>query len=273
LRGKYLDAQFEMSLAANRASVACRSRKAGEVEAQHAMFAILMLDCFQTRNTPLAAETIPLSVNPADSSDMRCGPQVAPQNPFTHTTRKVLQMSRLLIPSVDDVPSASKPLLAAVQKQLGIVPNMMKLLGNSAPALEGYLSLSGALSKGALDAKLRESLALAVAEFNGCDYCLAAHTYIGKNMVKLSDDEINRARDGLAITARNAAALRFARRVTAEHGRVTDSDLSTLRSAGFDDAETIEIVLNVALNVLTNYVNNVAHTDVDFPRVSNHSPA
>ncbi len=182
-------------------------------------------------------------------------------------------MSRLAIPSVTDVPHASKPLLDAVHKQLGVVPNMMKLLGSSAPALEGYLALSGALAKGALDAKLRESLALAVAEFNGCDYCLAAHSYIGKNLVKLSDDEIGQARDGQATTARNAAALRFALRVATAHGRVTDSDLGNLRSAGFNDAETLEVVLNVALNVLTNYVNNVAHTDLDFPRVSTHAPA
>jgi uncharacterized peroxidase-related enzyme len=182
-------------------------------------------------------------------------------------------MSRLTIPAVTDVPTASKPLLDAVHKQLGVVPNLMKLLGHSPAALEGYLALSGALAKGALDAKLRESLALAVAEYNGCDYCLAAHSYIGKNLVKLSDEEIGQARDGRATTPRNAAALRFAQRVAAERGKVSDNDLATLRSAGFNDAETLEVVLNVALNVLTNYVNNVARTDVDFPRVSSHSPA
>jgi uncharacterized peroxidase-related enzyme len=182
-------------------------------------------------------------------------------------------MSRLAIPSVDDVPSASKPLLEAVHKQLGVVPNMMKLLGKSAPALEGYLSLSGALAKGTLDAKLRESLALAVAEFNGCDYCLAAHSYIGKNLVKLSDDQIAQARDGRATDTRNAAALRFAQRVAADRGRVQDADLAALHTAGFSDAETLEIVLHVSLNVLTNYVNNVAQTDLDFPRVSSHTPA
>jgi uncharacterized peroxidase-related enzyme len=182
-------------------------------------------------------------------------------------------MSRLTIPSISDVPDASKPLLDAVHKQLGVVPNMMKLLGHSPAALEGYLALSGALAKGALDAKLRESLALTVAEYNGCDYCLAAHSYIGKNLAKLSDDEIGQARDGRAMTARNTAALRFAQRVAAEHGRVSDNDLATLRSAGFNDAETIEVVLNVALNVLTNYLNNVAQTDLDFPRVSSHTPA
>jgi len=169
-------------------------------------------------------------------------------------------MSRLSIPAVVDAPAASQPLLAVVHKKLGVVPNLMKLLGQSPAALEGYLSLSGALDKGVLNAKLRESLALAVAEFNGCDYCLAAHSYIGKNLVKLTDDEIAQARDGRAADARNDAALRFAQRVAAERGRVLD-------------AETVEIVLHVALNVLTNYVNNVAHTDVDFPRVSAHTHA
>ena len=182
-------------------------------------------------------------------------------------------MSRLSIPAVVDAPAASQPLLAVVHKKLGVVPNLMKLLGQSPAALEGYLSLSGALDKGVLNAKLRESLALSVAEFNGCDYCLAAHSYIGKNLVKLTDDEIAQARDGRAADARNDAALRFAQRVAAERGRVLDADIAALRAAGFSDAETVEIVLHVALNVLTNYVNNVAHTDVDFPRVSAHTHA
>ena len=182
-------------------------------------------------------------------------------------------MSRLSILAVADAPAASQPLLAAVHKKLGVVPNLMKLLGQSPAALEGYLSLSDALAKGVLNAKLRESLALAVAEFNGCDYCLAAHSYIGKNLVKLSDDEIAQARDGRATDARNDAALRFAQRVAGERGHVQDADIAALRAAGFSDAETVEIVLHVALNVLTNYVNNVAHTDVDFPRVSSHTHA
>ena len=185
-------------------------------------------------------------------------------------------MSRLSIPAVADAPAASQPLLAAVHKKLGVVPNLMKLLGQSPAALEGYLSLSGALDKGALDARLRESLALVLAEFNGCDYCLAAHSYIGKNLVKLSDEQIAQARDGHATDGRNAAALRFARRVAADRGRVQDADIAALRDAGFSDAETVEIVLHVALNVLTNYVNNVALTDLDFPRVSSfsaHTPA
>ena len=90
---------------------------------------------------------------------------------------------------------------------------------------------------------------------------------------QMNDDEIAQARDGRAADARNDAALRFAQRVAAERGRLLDADIAALRAAGFSDAETVEIVLHVALNVLTNYVNNVAHTDVDFPRVSAHTHA
>ncbi|CDH47452.1 carboxymuconolactone decarboxylase family protein [Candidatus Contendibacter odensensis] len=196
-------------------------------------------------------------------------------------------MSRIAIPTVEQAPAASKPLLDAVHKQLGVVPNLMKLVGHSPAALEGYLSLNGALAKGVLDSALRERIALTIAEFNGCEYCLAAHTYLGKNLAKLNESEILAAREGGSseakadaalrfLAAREGgsseakadAALRFARRVASEHGRVSDADLAALRTAGFDDASIIEIVLNVALNVLTNYVNNVALTDVDFPKVA-----
>ncbi len=177
-------------------------------------------------------------------------------------------MSRLSIPTVDSVPESAKPLLAAVKKQLGVVPNLMKLVGNSPAALEGYLSLNGALAKGTLNVKVRESIALTVAEYNGCEYCLSAHDYLARNVAKLNDGEIDSARAGTAADSRTNAALRFARRVAETRGRVSDTDIATLRDAGFDDAGVIEIVVNVALNVLTNYVNNVAQTDIDFPKVS-----
>lgn len=182
-------------------------------------------------------------------------------------------MSRLAIPAVADASVASQPLLDAVQKQLGVVPNLMKLLAISPAALEGYLSLSGALAKGALDAKLRETIALTVSEINGCDYCLAAHAHIGRSIVKLTDDEIEQARAGRSADARVEAALRFARRVSDERGRVCDVDVAALRTAGFSDAEMVEIVLHVGKNLLSNYLNHVAQTDLDFPRVSTHSYA
>jgi uncharacterized peroxidase-related enzyme len=189
--------------------------------------------------------------------------------PDRHSTRnsKETTMSRISIPTVDNAPEASKPLLAAVNKQLGVVPNLMKLVGHSPAALEGYLSLNGALGKGKLNAQLRERIALTVAEYNGCDYCLSAHDYLGRNVAKVSSTELDAARSARSEDARTEAALQFALRVAQSRGRVSDAELATLRLAGFDEASTIEIVANVAVNVLTNYMNNVAQTDIDFPVV------
>jgi len=176
-------------------------------------------------------------------------------------------MKRIVIPTVEQAPAASRPLLDAVQKQLGVVPNLMKLVGNSPAALEGYLSLNAALGKGVLSVALRERIALAIAEFNACEYCLAAHSYLATHQAKIADDEINLARDGLSGDPKIKAALKFARQVVSRRGKVDNQDIAFLRAAGFDDAGIVEIVLNVALNVLTNYINNVAQTEVDFPKV------
>ena len=177
-------------------------------------------------------------------------------------------MSRISIPTVDQSFEASKPLLAAVQKALGVTPNLMKLLGHSPAALEGYLSLNGAVGKGQLSVQLRERIALTIAAYNGCDYCLSAHDYLGQNVAKLSRSELDAARDGHSEDASTQAALHFALQVAQTRGHVSDADLAGLHRAGFDEAGVLEIVVNVALNVLTNYVNNVALTEIDFPQIS-----
>ncbi|MCL6741446.1 carboxymuconolactone decarboxylase family protein [Sphingomonas sp. RB56-2] len=175
-------------------------------------------------------------------------------------------MSRITIPSREDAPAESQPLLDAVGKQLGIVPNLFRLVGNSPAALEGYLGLNGALG-GTLDAKTRERIALAIAQANGCDYCLSAHTYLGLNLAKIDDTEIALNRAGHSGDAKADAAVVFARKVLDMRGRVSDADIAEVRLAGFSEAQVIEIVASVALNVLTNYINNVAETDIDFPVV------
>ncbi len=106
-------------------------------------------------------------------------------------------MSRLQIPAtIADAPAASQPFLEAVNKKLGVVPNLFRLIANSPAALEGYLGLAGALAKGALPAQTGERIALAVAEINGCDYCMSAHSYLGKNVAKLDDAEMSANRNG-----------------------------------------------------------------------------
>lgn len=177
-------------------------------------------------------------------------------------------MSRIAtIPSIEACHAAARPLLEGAKKQLGVVPNLFRVIANSPAALEGYFGLNAALQKGSLDAKTRERLAIAIAEINGCSYCLSAHTYLGKNLAKLDDAEITANRSGASNDPKADAALRFAAKVARERGHVSDADVQAVKSAGFDDAQVVEIVLHVALNTLTNYVNEVAKTAIDFPVV------
>jgi uncharacterized peroxidase-related enzyme len=175
-------------------------------------------------------------------------------------------MSRIPTPvSIETSPAAAKSHLEAVKKQLGVVPNLFRVIGNSPSALEGYLGMSAALSKGSLPAQTRERIALAVAQVNRCDYCLSAHTYLGKTLAKLSDAEVAANRHGGSLDPKADAAVRFAVRVVQERGHVSDADVQAVRAAGYDDAQIVEIVQHVALNTWTNYINEVAGTEIDFP--------
>lgn len=183
-------------------------------------------------------------------------------------------MSRPPTPAtIDAAPAASQPMLEAVKKQFGIVPNLFRLVSTSPAALEGYLGLSAALNKGALPAQTRERIALAVAEINGCNYCLSAHSYLGKNLAKLDDAEIAANRAGTSNDPKADAAVRFAAKVARERGHVGEDDLRTVKLAGYSDAQVIEMVLHVALNTWTNYINEVAKTDIDFPVVTSRMAA
>ena len=174
-------------------------------------------------------------------------------------------MSRIHQINPQSATGKAKELLDAVQSKLGLVPNMTRAMANSPAVLDGYLSLSGALSKGALSAKSREQIALAVAQANECEYCLAAHSAIGK-MVGLSVDQILDSRRGTSVDPKTDAIIQFARQVVDQRGLVSDANIAQVRAAGLDDGAIAEIVANVALNIFTNYFNHVAETEIDFPR-------
>lgn len=178
-------------------------------------------------------------------------------------------MSVISVPAtIQDAPAASQPLLEAVNKQLGVVPNLFRMISNSPSALAGYLELSGNLSKGSLPAAVREAIALAIAELNQCSYCLSAHSYLAANLVKVSEVEIQANRRGLSSNTKTQVILDFATTVALDRGRVTVSSLNKVRDAGITDAEIVEIILHVALNIFTNYLNNAGKTAVDFPVVN-----
>ncbi len=175
-------------------------------------------------------------------------------------------MARLTQISPENATGRAGELLNAVQEALGLVPNMTRAMANSPAVLDAYLRFSGALGKGLLPAKLRERIALAVAQANGCDYCLAAHVAIAR-MVGLTLDQIRDSRLGGDVDPKADALIRLALNVVATRGRVDDADLKEVRRAGFDDAAIAEVVANVALHVFTNYFNRLAGTDLDFPAV------
>lgn len=175
-------------------------------------------------------------------------------------------MPRLKPVTKDQANAKAKPFLEAVEKKLGTIPNLMKTMANAPAVLEAYLGFSGTLAKGTLSPKLREQIALVVGESNRCDYCLAAHSALGR-MAGLSDEEITDSRRGSSPDRKTESVLGFARTLVAERGRVSDEDVAKVRAAGFDDGGIAEIVANVSLNIFTNYFNHVADADVDFPEV------
>lgn len=176
-------------------------------------------------------------------------------------------MARITIPTRDGAPAEAQAQLDHVAAKLGRVPNFFRVLATSPAVLAGYSGLADGLAR-TLDLRTRERIALTVAQVNGCDYCLAAHGYTALNFAHLSPDEIAQARQGIASDDKAAAAVQFARQIALQRGKVADADLTAVREAGFDDAQIVEIVAVVAENFLTNLVNNVVGTDVDFPVIS-----
>jgi uncharacterized peroxidase-related enzyme len=185
------------------------------------------------------------------------------------TAFKESPVSRIPTPAnIATSPAASQPLLEAVEKQLGSVPNMFRLIGNSPAGLTGYLGLHGALAKGTFNAALREKLAIAVAEANGCTYCLSAHTYLGRNLAKVSDEALAAARDARSENLKTQAVLQFAVKLVRDRGHVSEADLAAFLSAGWTEAQAVEVVAHVAESTLTNYINSALGTEVDFPIVA-----
>ncbi|MGW5250833.1 carboxymuconolactone decarboxylase family protein [Streptomyces sp. NPDC004129] len=176
-------------------------------------------------------------------------------------------MSRLHAPSPDDVPDGAKGTLDTIGAQFGFVPNMFATLASNPTVLDVVMTLQGSLSR-VLDAKTRHTIALAVSQANGCDYCLAVHTYASSKFGAMSRDDIDLARAGSSVDPKRAAVARFAQQVVNSRGQVSDADLAAVRGAGYSDPQILAIVTVAVQVLLTNFLNNVNQTDVDIPAVS-----
>lgn len=165
-----------------------------------------------------------------------------------------------------------KAVLSTVKAKFGGVPNLLATLTNAPAAANAYLALSGALADTSLSAKQREQIALAIAGANSCDYCAAAHTAIGAG-VGLSKDAAAESLAGHAEDPKDAALLTLARQIVEQRGFLQDDQIEAARDAGISDPEILEVVALVALNILTNYTNHIAETEIDFPKVTLPEPA
>ncbi|MGF1697160.1 peroxidase-related enzyme [Vibrio lamellibrachiae] len=176
-------------------------------------------------------------------------------------------MSRINLVTENEANEEQKALYEAIQTQIGMVPNFLKIFANSPTALRAFLGLHSIAGEGSLDPLTRERIALGLAEQNACEYCVSAHTAIGRK-VGLSNSEIEANRLGESLDKRAGVAVKFSRSLAQKSGDVSTAELLEVRNAGFSDAEIVEIITHVGMNVMTNILGKASRVEIDFPKVS-----
>ncbi len=176
-------------------------------------------------------------------------------------------MPRITPINLTQADAATTATLKAIENKLGILPNMFTTFAHAPAALNGFLQLSESLSRGRLSGRQREIIALSVAQANTCQYCLSAHNAIGKGL-GMTENDIQSARQGKANDALDNAIAHLAQAITQQRGNISDKTFESAKLAGLDDQLIIEVVANVCMNLLTNYLNHIADTEVDFPAVT-----
>jgi len=161
----------------------------------------------------------------------------------------------------------ARDLLDGVQASIGATPNIMRTMAQSPAVLRAYLEMGKALSTGTFSIALQEQIALTVAGANHCDYCASAHTLIARN-AGVAEDELTANLKGQSGDPHTQAILTLTQAIVEKRGFASDQDIGDARAAGVSDAEIVEIVAAVAKNIFTNYINHLAHTEIDFPYVS-----
>jgi uncharacterized peroxidase-related enzyme len=176
-------------------------------------------------------------------------------------------MARISPVTRDQATGSLAATLDQVKAKIGVVPNLFATFAQSPAVLNAYLGFSDALAHGKLKASQREAIALAVGQANKCQYCLSAHTLLGKG-AGLSAEDIQAARDGFSEDPQTNALVKLAVGIVTQRGVLSDQDIQTAKNNGVDDGLIIEVIAQVALNTLTNYTNHIAATEIDFPVVN-----
>ena len=175
-------------------------------------------------------------------------------------------MSRINVVEKQDANQEQAEIYGAITDSLGSVPNFLKVLANSPAALRAFLGLHGISGEGSLDPQTRERIALTLAEQSGCQYCVSAHTAIGRN-AGLDNAEMEANREGGSANIKAEAAVKFARALAEHKGEVTNAEIEAVRSAGYSESDIVEIITHVGMNLLTNILAKASRVEIDFPKV------
>lgn len=175
-------------------------------------------------------------------------------------------MARINIVSHESANAEQIALFDAIETQLGSVPNFLRVFANSPHALKAFLGFYDIAKDGSLDSLTRERIALALAQHNGCEYCLSAHTAIGRK-AGLNAAEIEANRSGTSQDGKAAIAVKFARSLLEHMGEVTTAELQQMRAAGYSESDIVEVITHVGMNILTNILGKAGRVDIDFPVV------
>ncbi len=175
-------------------------------------------------------------------------------------------MARINLVSNESANSEQRALYDAIQSQMGLVPNFLRIFANSPEALKAFLGLYHIANNGSLDLQTRERIALALAQQNSCRYCLSVHSAIGQQC-GLNGDEIDANRAGTSQDAKAAVAVKFARALVEHTGDVTTGELLEMRDAGYSESDIVEVITHVGMNLLTNLIGKASRVEIDFPKV------
>jgi uncharacterized peroxidase-related enzyme len=177
-------------------------------------------------------------------------------------------MSRIRTPTVESAAGATAEVYAQIKKAAGSVPNTFAAIGALNPAaLKAVLQADGVLAAGALSRQDQETIKLVVSEIAGCDYCVAAHSLLGK-MAGLKPETLKLIRTGVPTgDAKRDALVRFVRMLQQTSGTISEEEFSAIRAAGYTEAQLVDISLAIAATVFTNVFNRINDTAIDFPRV------
>ncbi len=177
-------------------------------------------------------------------------------------------MSRIHTPALDTATGATAEVYAQIKKAAGSVPNTFATIGAHGPAaLQAVLNADGVLASSTLSKQDQETIKLLVSAVAGCDYCVAAHSLLGK-MTGLSQDALKAIRAGQPTgDAKRDALIHFVKLLASTSGTISEAEFAAIKAAGYTDQQLVEISLAIAVTVFTNVFNRINDTAVDFPAV------